>query len=191
MSEVLQFRPTSRLLRSWAPSEFRKLPRNKNLVLNSLPTKTLVFPEKIHVVRNESSSSKISAWTQEGSLQELHDSPVSVDLLPICTETHFDRALAEAQQLDDSLIIVWYVSDSVFFFLFQFIWGFWFFVKLGLEMWGKNCDPSLSHVVKEMLQLFKDAKKLFQILSFLLLICLKCLKVVLSVLNGVAFFMLF
>jgi hypothetical protein len=58
-------------------------------------------------------------------------------------------------------------------------------------MWGKNCDPSLSHVVKEMLQLFKDAKKLFQILSFLLLICLKCLKVVLSVLNGVAFFMLF
>ncbi|GMY09261.1 thioredoxin-like 3-2, chloroplastic isoform X2 [Fagus crenata] len=107
MSEVLQFRPTSRLLRSWAPSEFRKLPRNKNLVLNSLPTKTLVFPEKIHVVRNESSSSKLSAWTQEGSLQELHDSPVSVDLLPICTETHFDRALAEAQQLDDSLIIVW------------------------------------------------------------------------------------
>ncbi|KAK7855104.1 thioredoxin-like 3-2, chloroplastic [Quercus suber] len=121
MSEVLRFRPTPRPLRLGTPRgtsrDFRLLPRTSNLVLNSLPTKH--FPEKIHVIRSESSSSssssssstsKLSAWTQEASLQDLHDSPVSVDLHTISTDTHFDRVLAEAQQLEDSLIIVWMAS---------------------------------------------------------------------------------
>jgi hypothetical protein len=54
------------------------------------------------------SSSKLSAWTQEGSLQELDDSPVSVELHPVCSETQFDRVLAEAQQLEEPVIFVWY-----------------------------------------------------------------------------------
>ncbi|XP_075671452.1 thioredoxin-like 3-2, chloroplastic isoform X1 [Castanea sativa] len=121
MSGVLRFRPTPRPLRLGTPRgtsrDFRLLPRTSNLVLNSLSTKH--FPEKFNVIRSESSSSplsssasasKLSAWTQETSLQDLHDSPVSVDLHTIPTETHFDRVLAEAQQLEDSLIIVWMAS---------------------------------------------------------------------------------
>ncbi|KAK4578730.1 hypothetical protein RGQ29_028712 [Quercus rubra] len=117
MSEVLRFRPSPRPLRLGTPRgtsrDFRLLPPTSNLVLNSLPTKHL--PEKIHVIRSESSpssssTSKLSAWTQEASLQDLHDSPVSVDLHTISTDTHFDRVLAEAQQLEDSLIIVWMAS---------------------------------------------------------------------------------
>ncbi|KAM3698361.1 hypothetical protein ACB098_06G183100 [Castanea mollissima] len=117
MFEVLRFRPTPRPLRLGTPRDFRLLPRTSNLVLNSLSTKH--FPKKFNVIRSESSSSplsssasasKLSAWTQETSLQDLHDSPVSVDLHTISTETHFDRVLAEAQQLEDSLIIVWMAS---------------------------------------------------------------------------------
>ncbi|PON41717.1 Thioredoxin [Trema orientale] len=52
----------------------------------------------------------LKAWTQEGSLQELDDSPVSVDLTPISSETHFDRVIADAQQLEESVIILWMAS---------------------------------------------------------------------------------
>lgn len=60
-----------------------------------------MFGEKIEV---------ISAWNGEGSLQELDDSPVSVELEPICSESQFDRVIAEAQQLEESIIVVWYFS---------------------------------------------------------------------------------
>ncbi|PON35239.1 Thioredoxin [Parasponia andersonii] len=52
----------------------------------------------------------LKAWSQEGSLQELDDSPVSVDLTPISSETHFDRVIADGQQLDESVIILWMAS---------------------------------------------------------------------------------
>lgn len=72
----------------------------------SLARKGVVLPEKIRLVGGEFSW-KLSAWTQEGSLQELNDSPVSVELRPVCSESQFDRVLAEAQQLEESVIVVW------------------------------------------------------------------------------------
>ncbi|KAK4279651.1 hypothetical protein QN277_011394 [Acacia crassicarpa] len=44
---------------------------------------------------------------QEGSLQQLDDSPVSVELVPISSETMFDRVIKEAQKPDDAVVIVW------------------------------------------------------------------------------------
>ncbi|KAF3434002.1 hypothetical protein FNV43_RR25105 [Rhamnella rubrinervis] len=52
----------------------------------------------------------LNAWGREGSLQELDDSPVSVELSPISSESQFGRVIAEAQQLEESVIVVWYVS---------------------------------------------------------------------------------
>lgn len=75
---------------------------SKNL---SLPIKSPAFPWKTHcVVKGE--RFRVS---KEGSLQELDDdAPVSVELAPISSETQFDRVIAEAQQLEESVIIVWY-----------------------------------------------------------------------------------
>ncbi|XP_042951814.1 thioredoxin-like 3-2, chloroplastic isoform X4 [Carya illinoinensis] len=114
MSEVLlRFQVTPRFLRARTPRDFLQQPLT-NLVVSgsrtlSLPTKPQVFPAKIDVVGGESSW-KLSAWTREGSMQELDDSPVSVELHPICSENQFDRVLAEAQQLEESIIIVWIAS---------------------------------------------------------------------------------
>ncbi|KAK9913199.1 hypothetical protein M0R45_037023 [Rubus argutus] len=49
----------------------------------------------------------VRALSPEGSLRELDDSPVSVELVPIRSETQFDRVVAEAQQLEQSFIVVW------------------------------------------------------------------------------------
>ncbi|TKY53501.1 Thioredoxin 3-2 [Spatholobus suberectus] len=43
--------------------------------------------------------------SQQGSLHE--EKPVSLYLQPISSETHFDRVLAEAQTLDDAVVVVW------------------------------------------------------------------------------------
>ncbi|XP_054803551.1 thioredoxin-like 3-2, chloroplastic [Prosopis cineraria] len=44
---------------------------------------------------------------QEGSLQELDDSPVSVELQPISSESMFDRVINGAPKRDDAVVIVW------------------------------------------------------------------------------------
>lgn len=116
MSEVLlRLQPTPRLLKAGTPRDpsrgFPGLPI-KNFVVSehravSLARTSQVFPEQFHVVGRQSFS-KLGAWTQEGWLQELNDSPVSVELHPICSETHFDRVLAEAQKLEESVIVLWY-----------------------------------------------------------------------------------
>lgn len=69
----------------------------------------------------------LNAWGREGSLQELDDSPVSVELAPISGESQFDRVIAEARQIEESVIVVWYVSGFlntgfklVFYFYFYF-----------------------------------------------------------------------
>lgn len=43
-------------------------------------------------------------------MQEVDDSPVSFELEPIYSESQFDRVIAEAQQLEESVIIVWMAS---------------------------------------------------------------------------------
>lgn len=42
--------------------------------------------------------------------EELDDSLVSVELEPIGSESQFDRVVAEAQQLEESVIVVWMAS---------------------------------------------------------------------------------
>ncbi|XP_059307550.1 thioredoxin-like 3-2, chloroplastic isoform X2 [Lycium ferocissimum] len=38
------------------------------------------------------------------------DSPASVELQPVCSEPEFDRVIADAQQLDESVVILWKAS---------------------------------------------------------------------------------
>ncbi|KAM5554307.1 hypothetical protein ABKV19_022604 [Rosa sericea] len=49
----------------------------------------------------------VRALSPEGSLRELDDSPVSVELAPFCSEAQFDRLVAEAQQLQQLFVIIW------------------------------------------------------------------------------------
>ncbi|XP_010253960.1 PREDICTED: thioredoxin-like 3-2, chloroplastic [Nelumbo nucifera] len=51
-----------------------------------------------------------TVWTAEGPLQEDLDAPVSIQLQPIVSEEQFDQIIAEAQQLEESVIIVWMAS---------------------------------------------------------------------------------
>ncbi|CAI9091144.1 OLC1v1026088C1 [Oldenlandia corymbosa var. corymbosa] len=45
-----------------------------------------------------------------GSVQSLDNAPVSIELGSIVSETQFDRVMAEAQQLEEPIIIVWMAS---------------------------------------------------------------------------------
>ncbi|XVF83140.1 hypothetical protein PTKIN_Ptkin16aG0109700 [Pterospermum kingtungense] len=74
----------------------------------SLKRKTLGFNEKISGF--EGKFGILSAWRSEGQLEELDDAPAAVELQQICSESQFDRVIAEAQQLDESLIILWMAS---------------------------------------------------------------------------------
>ncbi|XP_015581933.1 thioredoxin-like 3-2, chloroplastic [Ricinus communis] len=76
----------------------------------SLPRNFLgfYFSGKIHVVGEK--IKVLDAWSGDGSLQELDDSPVSIELVPICSESQFDRVIAEAQQLEEPVIIIWMAS---------------------------------------------------------------------------------
>lgn len=65
------------------------------------------FDEKINGFRGKFKI--FSAWREEGQLEELDDAPLTVELQQICSESQFDRVIAEAQQLEESLIILWYV----------------------------------------------------------------------------------
>lgn len=49
----------------------------------------------------------LANYSGEGSAQALENLPVSVELLPILSETQFDRVIAEAQQLEEPVLIVW------------------------------------------------------------------------------------
>ncbi|GFZ14726.1 WCRKC thioredoxin 2 [Actinidia rufa] len=61
-------------------------------------------------------SRKIKAFTshsEEGSVQGLDSSPVAVELERISSEGQFDRVVAEAQQIEESVVIVWIRFYSV------------------------------------------------------------------------------
>ncbi|KAJ8765890.1 hypothetical protein K2173_020406 [Erythroxylum novogranatense] len=115
MSGALHFSPSHRLLLSGATrhewsilntttgrnlfiSAVKKLSLPEKLVGSHFEGKLLVFGGKVRF---------FNAWAKEGSLQDVDDSPVSVELEPICTESQFDRVIAEAQQLEESVVIVW------------------------------------------------------------------------------------
>ncbi|KAJ6428930.1 hypothetical protein OIU84_020552 [Salix udensis] len=75
-------------------------------ILHSPPSLRLLSPNSIPRGKN----GIFHAWSQEGSLQEVDDSPVSFELESIYSESDFDRVIAEAQQLEKSVIIVWTAS---------------------------------------------------------------------------------
>ncbi|XP_021833898.1 thioredoxin-like 3-2, chloroplastic [Prunus avium] len=68
----------------------------------------LVFSRKFDEIRRPIRA--VNALSQEGSLQELDDKPISVELVPISGETQFDRVIAQAQQLEESVVVVWMAS---------------------------------------------------------------------------------
>ncbi|XP_040950651.1 thioredoxin-like 3-2, chloroplastic isoform X3 [Gossypium hirsutum] len=72
-----------------------------------LKRKILGFDEKINGFGGNFGI--FSAWREEGQLEELDDAPLTVELQQICSESQFDRVIAEAQQLE-SLIILWMAS---------------------------------------------------------------------------------
>ncbi|KAL3581389.1 hypothetical protein D5086_015721 [Populus alba] len=113
MSKILHSPPSLRFL---SPNSIPRDPSRELSVLSS----TISCPNPaISIFKKLSSPGKFNlpgknrvfrAWSQEGSLQEVDDSPVSFELEPIYSESQFDRVIAEAQQLEESVIIVWMAS---------------------------------------------------------------------------------
>ncbi|CDO99772.1 unnamed protein product [Coffea canephora] len=53
----------------------------------------------------------LANYSDEGSVQgALDNSPISIELEPILSESQFDRVIAEAQQLEEPILIVWMAS---------------------------------------------------------------------------------
>ncbi|KAG5239680.1 hypothetical protein OIU77_012760 [Salix suchowensis] len=116
MSKILHSPPSLRLLPP------KSIPRDLSLLRSTLSCQNssisnfnklsspgkFIFSGKIHGV--EGKNGIFHAWSQEGSLQEVDDSPVSFELESIYSESDFDRVIAEAQQLEKSVIIVWTAS---------------------------------------------------------------------------------
>ncbi|AED90720.1 unnamed protein product [Arabidopsis thaliana] len=72
--------------------------RPRNFKYHSFTDKICLAAERIRAV---------DIQKQDGGLQELDDSPVSVELGPICGESHFDQVMEDAQKLGESVVIVW------------------------------------------------------------------------------------
>lgn len=113
MSKILYTPPSLRFLSS------NSIPRDPSRELSVLSSTISCPNPAISIFKKLSSPGKFNlpgknrvfrAWSQEGSLQEVDDSPVSFELEPIYSESQFDRVIAEAQQLEESVIIVWMAS---------------------------------------------------------------------------------
>lgn len=99
MSEIVNLSPSPRSLKL---SPLAPPPRQ---VSSSSPRlKFPSFPGKISLA-----TGRIRAIDAEEKLQEVDDddSPVSVELGPISSESHFDEVMEEAQKLGESVVIVW------------------------------------------------------------------------------------
>eukprot|EP00262_Sarcandra_glabra_P017747 TRINITY_DN617_c0_g1_i1.p1 TRINITY_DN617_c0_g1~~TRINITY_DN617_c0_g1_i1.p1 ORF type:complete len:172 (-),score=13.63 TRINITY_DN617_c0_g1_i1:417-932(-) len=66
--------------------------------------------KKIQAIPGEKTKTNDVTWTVEDPSQHDLDAPMSIELEPIVTEEQFDRTVAEAQQLEESLIVVWMAS---------------------------------------------------------------------------------
>ncbi|XP_057475763.1 thioredoxin-like 3-2, chloroplastic isoform X1 [Actinidia eriantha] len=64
--------------------------------------------KKIDVISRQIKA--LTSHSEEGSVQGLDSSPVSVELERISSENQFDRVVAEAQQIEESVVIVWIAS---------------------------------------------------------------------------------
>lgn len=59
----------------------------------------------------------LANYSLEGSVQGLDNLPLSIELLPILSDTQFDHVIAEAQQLEEPVLIVWYDLFFNFFLI--------------------------------------------------------------------------
>ncbi|KAG2262519.1 hypothetical protein Bca52824_069598 [Brassica carinata] len=82
MSEIVNLSPSLRSLN----------PKISPLFL-SFPGKISLATERIQAI--------------DARKQEVDDSPVSVELGPISSESHFDEVMEEAQRVGESVVIVW------------------------------------------------------------------------------------
>ncbi|CAN6875077.1 unnamed protein product [Brassica oleracea] len=99
MSEIVNLSPSLRSLNSKisplvpprrVSSSFYQQPRLKFL---TFPGEISLATERIRAI--------------DARKQEVDDSPVSVELGPISSESHFDEVMEEAQRVGDSVVIVW------------------------------------------------------------------------------------
>ncbi|XP_019198701.1 PREDICTED: thioredoxin-like 3-2, chloroplastic [Ipomoea nil] len=108
MSNVLQISPASKItyLNTKPPFCFP----NFNLIraIACPPNLVAVCPIKTHFGVGKIEA--LAKYGEEGSVQGLDDSPASIELQPISSESQFDRVVAEAQQLGESLVILWKAS---------------------------------------------------------------------------------
>lgn len=84
----------------------------------SLVKHSLVCSTKTHTLGNQ--IAKLTALTKDDPLPD-HD-PISVELEPFSNESHFDRVIAEAQQLEESVVVVWWIFDAlwiIYLFLYS------------------------------------------------------------------------
>ncbi|GMH10543.1 hypothetical protein Nepgr_012384 [Nepenthes gracilis] len=74
---------------------------------------TSITDPLVHFRQSSVANAHITALTASIDVRSVHDydsAPVSVELLPICSESQFDQVISEAQQLQEPVIIVWMAS---------------------------------------------------------------------------------
>ncbi|KDP30470.1 hypothetical protein JCGZ_16149 [Jatropha curcas] len=116
MVEAINFSSFNRLLPSsrTSPIHFHLSGNGSIQNLSTQSFKTLPLPRKFIGFHFPGKIKFFNAWSAEGSVQELDDSPVSIELETICSESQFDRVIAEAQQLEEAVIIVcWLLSYPI------------------------------------------------------------------------------
>lgn len=99
------------------------------------------------------------------SVKELDDSPVSIELQPL-DESNFDRVIAEAQQLEESVIIVWYAFHG-----FQIVSSIRKFEPSSQQFWVLGILPnalSAFDLIKFYLNIFNCMGSEFSIESLVL-----------------------
>ncbi|XP_004250061.1 thioredoxin-like 3-2, chloroplastic [Solanum lycopersicum] len=104
MSSSTQFSPVIQQLfaRKSNPSSISAFKASKLVLLVPISLNCsrihLDFKVRVQVLENHDG---------ESSVQDLDDSPASIELQHISDEPQFDRVIAEAQQLDESIVILW------------------------------------------------------------------------------------
>ncbi|KAM0031776.1 hypothetical protein Hdeb2414_s0017g00512901 [Helianthus debilis subsp. tardiflorus] len=106
------------------PQQLRSTPAAAMTDATTLPFQTLHLPSNRVAFSNSGSSSRslsdfwrfkydvctgsLKALSQQGSIPVIDSSsPVSLDLKPILNECQFDHVIHDAQQLDDSVVVLW------------------------------------------------------------------------------------
>jgi thiol-disulfide isomerase/thioredoxin len=77
--------------------------------ITKFPVSVEYSSNKIHLLLRKGGDIKALTNMSQGSVQveDLGSSPSSVDLEPITSEYQFDQVIARAQQLQESVVIVW------------------------------------------------------------------------------------